>query len=234
MSAFCVRWDWMTKTVQSSNAWLIHQYPVRDNLYLVYFLTPDKLLKGFYRAPKRMIKPQAFCPYWISWTTRLGTHNIQTIELHGQPFVFKDLKLLVGLYLNELIFHLCRTDDIQTHIYDIYEAILHDDNASPEWLMRHFEWQLLADCGYQIDFLSTHQHEAIQKDKYYQFSPEEGFSEAMDGYLGAWLLQIANQEWHEQSLKNFKKILRQTIDHVLNGKILNSRQLLREWWLHQR
>lgn len=220
----------MTKTIQSSNAWLIHQYPIRDNLYLVYILTPEKILKGFYRIPKRSIKPQLFCPYWVSWTTRGDTHNIQSIELNGLPFEFKDLKLLVGLYLNELIFNLCRTDDIQPSFYPIYEAILHHDEASPELLMRYFEWQLLADCGYQIDFINTHQQEAIVRDKYYQFSPEQGFFEAVDGYRGCSLLAISEQNWQQESLKTFKKILRQTIDHVLNGRILNSRLLLKNWW----
>lgn len=223
----------MTKTVQSSNAWLIHLYPVRDHLYLVYFLTPEKILKGFYRLPKRMVKPQVFCPYWISWTTHRDTHNIQAIELNGLPFYFKDLKLLVGLYLNELIFQLCRVEDILPRFYSIYEAILHDDEACPDLLMRHFEWQLLADCGYEIDFLKTHQNEPIHGDKYYQFSPEQGFFEAMDGYIGQSLLSISIQDWHEQSLKTFKKILRQTIDHVLNGRVLNSRLLLKDWWLNR-
>lgn len=216
----------------ASEAWLIHQYPIRDHLHLVYMLTPERLLKGFYRVPKKpfVVKPQAFYPYWISWKENKNAINISHIEATQAPLNLSGLQLFVGLYVNELIFNLCRDEQLIPSFYSLYQQILLNQQSFDELLLRQFEWQLLADCGYAIDFSMTFQQQMICKEQYYQFDPNLGLKESDQGFLGEQLLCIQNgQMSHPETLKILKHFLRLTIDHVLDGKVLHSRQLLREW-----
>lgn len=216
----------------ASEAWLIHQYPIRDHLHLVYMLTPDRLLKGFYRIPKKpyVLKPQAFYPYWISWKENKNAINISHIEAHQPPLNLSGLNLFIGLYVNELIFNLCRDEQLIPGFYDLYQQILYNQQSFDELLLRQFEWQLLADCGYAIDFSMTCQQQEICEELFYQFDPNIGLKQSTHGFLGEHLLFIQNGQMSKpETLKILKHILRTTIDHVLDGKILHSRTLLREW-----
>ena len=219
-----------------TEAWLIHQYPIRDHLLLVYMLTPDRLIKGFYRVPKKpyVVKPQAFYPYWISWKQNKQAINIQRMEAHRPGLTLQGLKLFVGLYLNELIFNLCRDEALVPGFYSLYQHILYDETPCDELLLRQFEWQLLADCGYAIDFSCTHQQQSIQANLHYQFNPNDGFMLSHDGISGQQLLAIEQGELETPAtMQVLKKILRQTIEHVLDGRVLHSRNLLKEWLLSQ-
>ena len=222
----------MIDQIESSNGWLIHQYPIRDHLLLLYFLTPSRLIKAFYRLPKNKSpgKPQAFYPYWVAWKTSKDALNIHSIELHEQPLVLQGLKLFVGMYLNELIFQICRHQEISEQSYQLYEELLYDKQDCNQSLLRQFEWQLLADCGYYLDYSHTCYQEEIQEERYYQFDPAMGFSEATDGIFGRHLLAILDPNCQDaQASQVFKKTLRMTIDYVLDGRVLHSRKLLRDW-----
>lgn len=214
--------------IESEQAYLIHQYPIRDHLLLVYILTPTRYFKGFYRMPKKkslVQKPFSFCPYWSAWKKNKQAINVQSLEFSATPWMPKGLKLIVGLYLNELIYHLCGGFDeqVELSIYPLYEAILQHPEDCPLHLIREFEWQLLADCGYAIDFSRAIDNTPLQENIYYQFSPDSGFFVADEGWLGA---EIQNQH---QNSAIVKYVLRKTIDYVLDGKILQSRALLMEW-----
>lgn len=215
-----------------SQAWLIHQYPIRDHLHLVYLLTPDRLLKGFYRVPKKpyVLKPQPFQSYWISWRENKNAINISKMEANQSGLNLSGLQLFIGLYLNELIYNLCRDEQLIPSFYPLYQQLLSNDSSFDESLLRQFEWQILADCGYAIDFSMTCQQQAIVEDLFYHFDPSMGFKEGAQGFSGAQLLAIQNgQITYPETLKILKQILRMTIDHVLDGKVLHSRGLLREW-----
>lgn len=218
----------MIDNLESEQAYIIHQYPIRDHLSLVYVMTPTRYFKGFYRIPKKksiVQKPFSFFPYWCHWKKNKQAINIQSLEFLATPPMLKGLKLIVGLYLNELIFHLCGAFDeqIELHVYPLYEAILQHQEDCPLHLIREFEWQLLADCGYAIDFTRTVDNLPLQDDVYYQFSPDSGFFVAESGWLGKDILN------HHENKTMVKQVLKKTIDYVLDGKILNSRVLLHEW-----
>lgn len=214
--------------IESEQAYLIHQYPIRDHLLLVYILTPTRYFKGFYRPPKKkslVQKPFSFYPYWGAWKKNKQAINIQSLEFSAPPWMPKGLKLIVGLYLNELIYHLCGGFDeqVELNIFSLYEAILQHAEDCPLHLIREFEWQLLADCGYAIDFTRAIDNSPLQADVYYQFSPDSGFFAAHEGWLGG---EIQN---HELNSSIVKHVLRKTIDYVLDGKTLQSRALLVEF-----
>jgi DNA repair protein RecO (recombination protein O) len=222
----------MNNEFSASPGWLIHQYAIRDHLLLVYILTPERLLKGFYRVPKYKhlrVPPQPFLPYHVIWRQKGDNLNIQSLEPIGPAYHLKDLKLWVGMYLNELVFHLLRHEHSEGDLsfFPFYEAILADEEPCPEQRLRQFEHLLLSDCGYGIDFSMTDSGEAIAAAKQYQYTPGVGFQEAACGYQGSDLMKIAAGDF--QLLSVLKPIFRQTIDMVLNGTVLNSRELLRQW-----
>jgi DNA repair protein RecO (recombination protein O) len=225
----------MTNEFSASPAWLIHAYPVRDNLLLVYILSQEQIIKGFYRVPKHKnlrILPQCFVPYHVIIRQKKDTINIQSLEPIGPAYMLKNLQLWLGMYLNELMFHLLRHEhhEGQFQFFKLYEAIIASSDPCPESLIREFEYYLLQDCGFGLDFFFTADGHAIDAVKKYQYTAGHGFAVSEDGYLGAELLQIADGQFN---IKALKPILRQTIDMVLDGKILNSRELLRQWLTKQ-
>lgn len=221
----------MNKNVEPG--WLLHTYPLRDHLYLVYVLTPTQILKAFYRRSKRKqldILPQSFVPYWWTWTGQQQNFSIQGLEFQGPALDLHGLKLYVALYMNELIFHLGRQGQILPQFYALYEELLYAPLPLNQVLLRRFEWQLLADCGYALDFTMTADLEPIQADQYYQFCPEQGFLVQAEGISGLDLLLInQNQFERPQTLGIYKIILGRLIDYLLAGKTLHSRQLLKHW-----
>ncbi len=190
------------------------------------------MLKGFYRVPKKpyVLKPQPFQLYWISWRENKNAINISKIEANQPVLNLSGIQLFIGLYINELIFNLCRDEQLIPDFYPLYQQLLSNENSFDGWLLRQFEWQLLADCGYAIDFSMTCQQQAIAEELCYHFDPNIGFKESVQGFSGAHLLAIQNgQIVSPETSKILKQILRMTIDHVLDGKVLLSRGLLREW-----
>ena len=147
----------------------------------------------------------------------------------GPGLDLSGLKLFVGLYMNELMFHLGRQADILPSFYPMYEAILQDEQPFHPLSLRQFEWQLLADCGYAIDFSQTLDASMIQADAFYQFHPEQGFRQATNGYHGHALLAIHQGQYDAQGLKILKKILATMIDYLLDGRVLHSRDLFLRW-----
>ena len=225
----------MTSQLTASPGWLIHQYPVRDNLLLVYLLTPAQLIKGFYRVPKHKhwrIPPQCFLPYHVIYRLKKDSINIQSLEPIGPAYTLKHLKLWLGIYLNELVFHVLRHEHSEDtfQFFNLYEAIIAHPHPCPEALLREFEYLLLQDCGFGIDCSMTAAGESIVAAKQYQFVAGHGFYLAETGYHGAALLSIASGQF---DIKCLKPILRQAIDLVLDGKVLNSRALLRQWLKQQ-
>lgn len=222
----------MSEMMESNKGWFIHSYPIRDRLYLVYILTPTKLLKAFYRLPKmksHTAKPQPFFPYWVTWQERKGNINIHSLELSAPPLSLNGVQLFMGLYLNELIFHLCRQGETFPGFYDLYEQLLYAEGCD-ERLLRQFEWQLLADCGYAIDFSRTCDNQRIEPLSYYEFLVDQGFVVSSSGILGRHLLAIDQNDWqHAETSIIFKKLLRMMLDNVLAGRSLHSRQLLKDF-----
>ena len=198
-------------------------------------LTPTQILKAFYRYSTRKqinVLPQAFVPYWWSWTVHQQNASIQRLEFQGPALELQGLQLFVALYMNELIFHLARQAEVIPKFYPFYEELLYAPLPLNQVLLRRFEWQLLADCGYALDFSMTADFEPIHAHKYYHFCPEQGFQVQTEGISGADLLAICHNEFDNPNvMRLYKNIMSRLIDHLLLGKKLHSRELLKHWML---
>lgn len=222
----------------NSAGWIIHNIDARESSSRMIIFTKELgLIHASYkgnRNNKKKLIVQPFMSLSIEYVYRYKQYFIQNCELFGRQFVFSGEILFSALYLNELLSKLLSFDDKNISIYSLYEyslanlALLQEnyDKYSLWKILRLFEYQLLADCGYLSSFTSDITGREIAEQFYYVFSPENGFTLANDGIPGSILLDFSKGKLEsllaQQVIKN---IMRKSIDHALGGKILKTRKL---------
>lgn len=217
-------------------AWVIHKYWCGDTSANVVFFTREQglvtcLYKGG-RSAKKQALLQAFSPLWLLIDVRGDRHFVRQLELVAPPLNLPGTILFAGLYVNELLHHALRPRDAHEHLYAAYIHTLETlmkagDRFAIEAVLRRFEWVLLTTCGYQISL--THEARTfmpIEACLYYQLLPGEGFVLAHTGFTGAHLIKIASDKLDDREvLKTAKSIMRQAIDHALDGREIKARAL---------
>lgn len=228
---------------ESLEAWMLHKSPSGDTSVQATFFTREKgivscLCKGG-RTPKKQALLQPFLPLWIAVDTRKNWHYLRHIESTTSSLHLQNKALFAGLYLNELLYYVLKPQDPYPILFEMYQNTLKNvtharDQSSIEKWLRRFEWELLLSSGYAITFHEEANGAALLVHQYYQFIPESGFVLAERGITGAQLLMLAEGNLEdEQVLLAAKKIMRQAIHHLLNGRELKSRTLfLKQSSLH--
>ena len=207
---------------------------------------------------------QMFQPVLLSFSGMSDLKTAIGIEANGVGLQLQDKFLYCGFYVNEL---LCRiwpqnvaSDDIYSRYHQLLNALIALQNTSAgfeiqshqsplksqvvlEQLLRQFEFELLHMLGFGVDWhycFDTQQ--AICADKYYLFSPEQGFSvtdlavgwrgnnpQAKAAvFAGKDILAIATgQPLQGQSLITAKYLSRLALAPHLGDKPLKSRELFK-------
>jgi DNA repair protein RecO (recombination protein O) len=98
-------------------------------------------------------------------------------------------------------------------------------DASPEQALRVFEKRLLASIGYGLEF-------EVDSKGFYQFRAAQGVAEvresASDAYPGRCLLALQQESLNDaESLDVARRVLRQALDHCLEGRELRTRTVAR-------
>ena len=223
---------------EEASGWLIHKHPVAEHVVLLTLFTREKGVVRVRMHARRSVKKNAmlqlFTLLWCSLDIRAYGAYVRQIEPLAASCALSGRQIMVGLYLNELIYHALPLNQPEPELFSCYERSLRalqvaGEPAQLEILLRRFEWQLLAQSGLLVSF--THDSQdgaAILADKHYAFDPVIGFVLAAEGFLGAHLLAIAHDEWTAHGvLKTAKRIMRLAIDKLLHGAVLHSRQLYR-------
>lgn len=153
--------------------------------------------------------------------------------------------LYSGFYVNELLTYLLPFDESNSDIFYIYVHLLTSlrNKIDLEKSLRVFEFSFLSELGYGIDFISTATtSEPIDPTKHYYYESGEGFicSENLDENLtkgiadnrvsfnGSLVLAIYNQDYTDQRVRQVAKyIARISLDHILLGKKIKSRDFFR-------
>lgn len=232
MSVSYKRWDMN----DSFPVWLIHKIWAGGHAARALFFTREQgLLWAKYHGgwgPKKQAILQAFTPLWAEWTQRQTWYTVRHLEIAGTAFDFLDSILLSALYVNELIYHLLRPQDPHPDLYDAYVVTLQQlslvtSQIELERVLRRFEWMLLSAIGYAVSLThEAHHHTPILADHYYHFQPGLGFIPARNGWLGMNILALAQDDLSESSvLKTAKHLMRQALQHALDGKKIMSRDL---------
>lgn len=175
---------------------------------------------------------QPFQPVWISFSGQHELRNGRQIEARGPSVWLTGTALISGMYLNELLMRLLQRDDAHPFLFDCYEQTLQSLLISPvEPCLRQFERRLLAELGYEIDFVDDAWGAPLQAQACYGYRPEQGFvmqagTAREQGFAGEHLLAIGVGNYAGAEVRRTaKRLFRQALAPHLGDKPLMSRTL---------
>lgn len=225
----------MTSNNLTATAYILHQRPYRNTSSILRLLVEGKgLIEGVYRGGQSR-GLQLFTPYWLYCQSREGLSRINKLEPLEKTYPLTDKSLLCALYVNELLVKLLRQFDAQQDIFSLYQQAL-GALTKPSQLdvtLRRFEIALLKELGFALMFdRESHTHYPIEEKSTYCFYPDSGFikkttSKSVErAFLGQDLLAISRDNYALPSTRRTAKlIMREMVDYLLNGKVLQSREL---------
>ena len=229
----------MSKTaIDCLNAWVLHKKWHGDSGFIVTFFTKEKgLVRGLCRGSK-YIKNQSliqqFNPLWITYEEKGSWTYINKIESTSVSLYLKNINLLSGLYLNELLFYTLHPFDEQVELFDAYVTTIYqlqevDNRKSVEVLLRTFEKNMLSLLGYGLNLShDATSNQRIELNSSYNYIAGLGLVKADNGIPGHHIDDMNKNDFSKDCvLRSAKKIFRIAIDNVLNGKELNVRGYVR-------
>ena len=229
--------------VQLQPAYVLHHRPYRDTSRIVDLFTRDHGRLTVFARGVRGSKSglaaalQAFQPILVSWSGKGEAGQLTAAERVGEPTHLPSARLLSGFYLNELLLKLLHLHDPQLEIFNLYNLTVQTLKTGGDELsaLRLFEKRLLQSLGFGLSL----EHEAetglpIEPQRCYRYVLEHGplpvAAQANPNkgvYSGATLLALAAESLLETHHKtDARYLLRSVLDHVLDGRRLQSREIL--------
>jgi DNA repair protein RecO (recombination protein O) len=222
-------------------AYILHARPYRDTSLLIDLLTPDygrvtAVARGVRKnkTPKRQLL-NPFSRLLVSWQGKTDMKLLTSFESDNHFLTLTANHLYSGFYLNEVLVRLLPEMDAHNGLYFAYEQSLDalQSGADIEPLLREFEFRLLAELGYGLDFTTdARNHTAIEVAGLYECHVQEGFFGASpdipEHFLlkGEWLLAIAEGDYsHPSTRLAAKQLTRRMLRPLLGSRPLNSRAL---------
>jgi DNA repair protein RecO (recombination protein O) len=181
------------------------------------------------RGPKSKLASllMPFRPLLVSWTGRGDAAQLTGAEAHGEPLALPPRQVLPGFYLNELVINLTTRHDPQPQLFEDYARALRRlcAEVQPEPALRVFEKRLLESIGYGLEL-------DVTSDAHYQYRPSQGLSQVREdapgAYAGRCLLALREESLDDvQTLDVARRVLRQALDHCLEGRELRTRTVAR-------
>jgi DNA repair protein RecO (recombination protein O) len=171
----------------------------------------------------------------ISFQGKTDLKLLTHFESEGAHFTLTAKHLFSGFYLNELLVRLLPELDAHPEIYSLYEQSLQALSARQdlEPVLRVFEFQLLQELGYGIDFeTDAKSGDAISAQVNYCLDPSQGVYVAHADvplnfqFCGAHINAIAQHDFSLPDVKQTaKRISRILLKPLLGSKPLMSREL---------
>jgi DNA repair protein RecO (recombination protein O) len=222
---------------------ILHRRPWREtSLWLELFtlkLGKIALLAKGARRQKRgksgVLEP--FQPLLTRWRGKSELKTLIAAEPLRAGFVLTGIALCCGFYLNELLWRLLKPQDPHPALYFAYLDTLAELSCGGELesCLRRFEARLLSEIGYGLILDHEVKYQAaIDSSARYRYDPERGPILDDQGWLhGRTLLALRRERLDSPEVRReAKRLLRQLIDHRLEGQVLVSRQLLRSFKNH--
>lgn len=238
----------MSNNLIEQRAFVLHSRPFKENQQLLELLTEDegKISALVYVGQsKRSIKKGMIQPFLplkcIFKGNKSSLVNITTIEAIANSYTLSKDCLYSGFYVNELLVRLLNNDIVCDALFKQYQATLISlsENSPIAPALRKFELCLLDELGLSFDFSPVFNDVTEQVAGFY-FVAEQGFIPAYKYSIASiktpWfntehLQAIAQHIHHDKVLldseieKTFKLLMRDVLNHLLDGKPLNSRKL---------
>ena len=234
--------------VNLTPAFVLHQRPFRDTSLIVEVFTRDHgRLTTFARGARgargvrrsgtgRFACLQPFQRLLLSWHGRGEAPQLIAAEADGVALPLPPRHWLSGCYLSELLLKLTAQHDPQPALFALYEGALQRLAASEaaEPVLRQFEKQLLEQLGFGLELDSdAGTGEPVRRDARYRFDTGDGLHRDESGsdtaYSGRMLRALADGQLLTDPalLHEARALMRQAIDHCLEGRELRTRSVAR-------
>ena len=229
---------------QDELAFVLHSHPFRETSLLldVYSREHGRLAivaRGA-RRPRSALRGvlMNFQPLLLSW---FGKGEVRTLHAAqwqgGQPYL-QGTALMCGFYLNELLINLLARGDAHEQLFDYYRATLHrlaheSDHAAT---LRCFEKHLLQELGYALELeKEADSGNPVQAEVCYRYVvergalPDDGNMHTGLKIFGKTLLAMANDDYTDPVAgQQSKQLMRIMLGHYLGGKMLHTRELIKD------
>lgn len=232
----------MTQGTQQSNGFVLHSRRFRENSRILEVFTEEVgRIAVVARVSRRKggsgaSAYQPFRKLAVQWRGRGELQNVSSAE-ELEHFPLSSHASLCGLYCNELLLYLTSKYIPMPSTYFSYQETLRSlaEGENFEPTLRRFELILLEELGFGLDLETDHLTEKSLTDaEQYYFHPAMGLSSKNPGQ-GSFIVPaeavnaIRKDDFSRQSsAKAVKLILASTIDRLLDGRVLKSRQLFRD------
>jgi len=220
-------------------AYVLHQYPYRDTSRIVEVFTSDHgritLFARGANGPKSSLRSvlRPFQRLLVSWSGKTDACALVAAEIDGSLTTLGKERLMSGFYLNELLLKLTHRWDAHPEIFCAYAACMEAlcAGAEEEPTLRLFEKRLLHELGYGLELAHTDEGRPVQADGYYRFARQSGpqpcVADAPGAVYGQSLSDLEAGHLHDaRSLRDAKRVLRAAIDACLDGRLLQSREVM--------
>ncbi|WOE31632.1 MULTISPECIES: DNA repair protein RecO [unclassified Acinetobacter] len=221
---------------QILQGYLIHHRKYRERSHIVHLFTQEY---GRIDGILRQTPPPQYQLIRVQVTGKSELKNFSHLEMLQQPVFFFGNAFFSGFYLNELLLRLCPLEvempaTFQQYMQTIQQLSQLQLSASHlRQILRQFEYELLAELGYALDFSCDSNQQPIAVDQSYVFQLNDGFiltsAPTQASLQGCQILQMNDyekgREFSLEQLQLLSKLYRQMITALLGDRPLKSRQL---------
>ena len=229
--------------------YLISQSRFQENHVIVKYLTQSNGLISFIYLDGNLNQQRSKLSIQLGTLTELvfkpktSLNQLYHADLLENMPSWKPFVFVFQQYVHEIMLYLLMEKQ-KLGIFELYKQLLaifngfnYDefDNSTNyqliEIALRHFELSFLDSIGFGIHFqLISSAQNTIEKNHYYQFLPQQGFTlcENTQGFLGSDILAIQQRKITLQQLQTARKICKNQIGSLLSGRPLKSRAILKQ------
>ncbi|WP_223788988.1 DNA repair protein RecO [Marinicella meishanensis] len=214
-------------------AYVLHKKPYKDSSELIKIFSQhhgvvDVLGKGS-RGPKSKFKGQLqpFIECEVSFTGRSALQTLVSAEQPGAPFKTGYTNHVAMLYCNELLLLSNYHDEANQAIYHCYAQTIDGlkSATSVALLLRRFEWQLYCAMGYELTLpqgAKDQDHLAFDSINGLGIKPQSD-----QCTVAVFRLFTQGADLSAEQLKPLNRLMRGVINHLVHGKTIQSRALLK-------
>tara|TARA_E500000178_G_C16908371_1_gene701386 strand:+ start:67 stop:615 length:549 start_codon:yes stop_codon:yes gene_type:complete len=175
---------------------------------------------------------QPFVPISLSFLGKSDLKTAVNLEFPSKPFSISGKNIILGMYVNELLYRLLEKYDPLESVYDSYESLLKklESLNNPIHSLRAFELNLLKELGYGINFhTDSISGDVFSPDDHYNFFVNEGFRKTFEpdemSFWGYEVQAMASGKLDEVRPKKVLSLTRQSLASLLDNKPLISRTI---------
>jgi DNA repair protein RecO (recombination protein O) len=229
------------RRVEQTPGYLLHRRSFRDTSLIIEFFSREHgrltcFARGA-RGPKpRFFGLQPFEPLLLSWVGRGEAPQLTGAEPNGFAAALPAASLMSGFYLNELMIKLTVQHDPHPELYELYDETLGElrMGSAADPALRRFEKRLLDLLGYGMELTTeVASQAAVLPERFYRCHPGRGVMpaerDAAGVISGRALLALAAGELaaSEADARAARALLREQLDHCLEGRELKTRAVAR-------